>query len=53
MLKVLDEIGVLQDLCSVNSDDRDRQKKALRIAEEKVTKSTPLDDKYVISFSKP
>lgn len=50
MLKVLDEIGVLQDLCSVNSDDRDRQKKALRIAEEKVTKNTPLDDKYVISF---
>ena len=49
MLKVLDEIGVLQDLCSVNSDDRDRQKKALRIAEEKVTKNTPLDDKYVIS----
>ena len=40
MLKVLDEIGVLQDLCSVNSDDRDRQKKAeLKTATKELAKA--------------
>lgn len=50
MLKILDESGVLKSLCSVDVKDVEEQKKALKIAEAKVTKDTPLDPEYVVSF---
>ena len=50
MLKILDETGVLKSLCSVDVKDVEEQKKALKIAEAKVTKDTPLDPEYVVSF---
>ncbi len=50
MLKILDESGVLKSLCSVDVKDVEEQKKALKIAEAKVTKDTPLDPEYVFSF---
>lgn len=50
MLKILDESGVLKSLCSVDVKDVEEQKKALKIAEAKVTKDTPLDSEYVVSF---
>ena len=50
MLKILDESGVLKSLCSVDVNDVEEQKKALKIAEAKVTKDTPLDPEYVVSF---
>ena len=50
MLKILDESGVLKSLCSVDVKDVEEQKKALKIAEAKVTKDTPLDPEYVVSL---